>query len=473
MSATISPGCRGARFAWPRPSRPAAPGARFCRSTSAPPIRFSSTLAASGCFTSSVTLRFPRFSQMKKLAWPWTKLSYDRAKSPSPGRSILITVAPRSAMCREQIGAATACSSATTRMPSRGSTIDPAFLRFRQPGKPRVKPVSKRDRSDGGQFIGDARSTGEDRVAVGRSITGHKRTEARPGLRQDGQSRGDVPQVDVQLQVRIDAASSDIGQAESAGPAQARHGAGGNDAIGERDELFMRPPTRPAELDGGTSEIGGFSCPDRRAVQCRAGAGASCEGLVQCGRDNNADHRRIAVQAAERYAEPFAAAHEVGGAVDRIDHPAQAARASGATFLTLEPVRRICLRQTPGQQALHRTIGVGKPVLCALQFGRRCTRRGTQPQSKRRRFSGEPDSGVEAIVECVHRIPARMKLCTNWRWKSRNATSNGALVIKVAAVTMDQSMPWSVVAKTARPTVSGRVVTELVIINGQRKLFQW
>ena len=46
------------------------------------------------------------------------------------------------------------------------------------------------------------------------------------------------------------------------------------------------------------------------------------------------------------------------------------------------------------------------------------------------------------------------------------------MVISVAAVTIDQSMPWSVVAKTYKPTVSGRVVTELVMISGQKKLFQ-
>ena len=43
-----------------------------------------------------------------------------------------------------------------------------------------------------------------------------------------------------------------------------------------------------------------------------------------------------------------------------------------------------------------------------------------------------------------YRIPARMKLCTNWRWNSRKATSSGADVISVAAVMIDQSMPWSV-----------------------------
>jgi hypothetical protein len=40
-----------------------------------------------------------------------------------------------------------------------------------------------------------------------------------------------------------------------------------------------------------------------------------------------------------------------------------------------------------------------------------------------------------------YRIPARIKLCTNCRWNSRNATSSGADVISVAAVMTDQSMP--------------------------------
>ena len=38
-------------------------------------------------------------------------------------------------------------------------------------------------------------------------------------------------------------------------------------------------------------------------------------------------------------------------------------------------------------------------------------------------------------------MPARMKLCTNWRWNSRKATSSGPEVISVAAVMTDQSTP--------------------------------
>jgi hypothetical protein len=69
-------------------------------------------------------------------------------------------------------------------------------------------------------------------------------------------------------------------------------------------------------------------------------------------------------------------------------------------------------------------------------------------------------------------MPARMKLCTNWRWNSRKAMSSGATDISVAAVTA-QSTPCSTVANTCRPTVIGRVSTELVTTSGHRKLFQW
>ena len=73
----------------------------------------------------------------------------------------------------------------------------------------------------------------------------------------------------------------------------------------------------------------------------------------------------------------------------------------------------------------------------------------------------------------VYRIPAGMKLWTNWHWKRRNANSRGAEVISVAAVMIDQSTPSSVEEKICKPTMSGREVTELMAISGRRKLFQW
>ena len=36
-----------------------------------------------------------------------------------------------------------------------------------------------------------------------------------------------------------------------------------------------------------------------------------------------------------------------------------------------------------------------------------------------------------------------MKVCTNWRWNNRKPMSSGPDVMRVAAVIIDQSMPWS------------------------------
>src|SRR6185436_4011800 len=103
------------------PSRAAAPGARFWTTTSAfSSTRRSSTSAAAGCFTSSVRLSLERLVQTKWEARPRTRESYPRAKSPTPGRSILITRAPRSASWRVANGAAIACSRVTTVRPLSG-----------------------------------------------------------------------------------------------------------------------------------------------------------------------------------------------------------------------------------------------------------------------------------------------------------------------------------------------------------------
>ena len=103
------------------PRRSTAPGARFCTNTSARCSSFSRIPAAAGCLTSSVSDSFDRFSHTKCAERPLTLASYARAKSPPSRRSTLMTRAPRSASCRVANGAATACSSVTTVIPSSGS----------------------------------------------------------------------------------------------------------------------------------------------------------------------------------------------------------------------------------------------------------------------------------------------------------------------------------------------------------------
>ena len=107
----------------PRPGPGSAPRRRRAPTTSR--LRIA---CASGCFTSSVRLSLERLVHTKCDASPRTRSSYPRAKSPTPGRSILMTRAPRSASCRVANGAAIACSSATTVMPASGLTGPPSAL---------------------------------------------------------------------------------------------------------------------------------------------------------------------------------------------------------------------------------------------------------------------------------------------------------------------------------------------------------
>ena len=70
-------------------------------------------------------------------------------------------------------------------------------------------------------------------------------------------------------------------------------------------------------------------------------------------------------------------------------------------------------------------------------------------------------------------MPARMKLCTSWRWNRWNAISRGPEVISVAAVITGAWIPLSVAERIDRPTVRIRVSTKEVTISGQVKLVQW
>src|SRR5207344_446543 len=104
------------------PSLPTAPGLRFCTNTSAFASMASSNALSSALPRSSTTDCLPRLSHTKLALSPCTTWSYSRAKSPS-GRSTLMTRAPASARRQVHCGAATACSTETTRSSESGSAI--------------------------------------------------------------------------------------------------------------------------------------------------------------------------------------------------------------------------------------------------------------------------------------------------------------------------------------------------------------
>lgn len=99
----------------------AAPGTRFCTNTSALFMSSLSTWRSGDCLMSRVNDSLFRLVHTKWLqSSPCTLLSWYRTKSPVPGRSILMTRAPRSANCLVQYGPLITCSRATTSMPSNG-----------------------------------------------------------------------------------------------------------------------------------------------------------------------------------------------------------------------------------------------------------------------------------------------------------------------------------------------------------------
>jgi len=57
-------------------------------------------------------------------------------------------------------------------------------------------------------------------------------------------------------------------------------------------------------------------------------------------------------------------------------------------------------------------------------------------------------------------IPERMKLCTNWRWKSKKAIRRGETASRVPAEMTDKLTPDSGAPKMKSPMVSGRVWVE-------------
>ncbi len=76
----------------------------------------------------------------------------------------------------------------------------------------------------------------------------------------------------------------------------------------------------------------------------------------------------------------------------------------------------------------------------ALPQGRR---RGADHCQRHRPGVEDPLRGQlpPMTARAAQRMPARMKLWTNWRWKSRKAMRSGPEVMRVAAVMMDQSTP--------------------------------
>ena len=88
------PGLAALTAAYPMPCRSATPGKKFSMSTSARQASSNATRRPSGCPRSTAMPRLLRFTDANAALIPLPRMA--RKSSPRPGRSSLITSAPRS-----------------------------------------------------------------------------------------------------------------------------------------------------------------------------------------------------------------------------------------------------------------------------------------------------------------------------------------------------------------------------------------
>src|SRR5262249_46887696 len=133
------------------------------------------------------------------------------------------------------------------------------------------------------------------------------------------------------------------------------------------------------------------------------------------GRGDDADDRGIAIKATQRDAEAVTATHKVGGAINWIDHPSQAAGPDPTALLSLEAIRWEIPSNAFRKQLFNCPVRIRKPILSTLQFGWHNATVSPHTQSQRSCLARESDRGLKSVAKCAHRIPARIKLCTNCR----------------------------------------------------------
>ena len=104
----------------------------------------------------------------------------------------------------------------------------------------------------------------------------------------------------------------------------------------------------------------------------------------------------------------------------------------------LHPDLRAGRRHGPRGHACRARSGVGQGARRGLST---LPRHDREPRRDAIRL--EPDRRLSARSgrSAGQRMPARMKLCTNWRWNRRKPRRRGPEVIRVAAQITDQSMP--------------------------------
>ena len=229
----------------------------------------------------------------------------------------------------------------------------------------------------------------------------------------DQQDAGEaVPGIDVQLEIGVGTPVGDRGQAQRTGAEAAEVDSGREHPLDRREIGGVGQARGPADLDAGPLDPVGRGGHERDAVQGGA-APAPCE-VEFVGRraEDGAELDLPPATNATRDAKTRHPADEIGGAVDRVDHPDPLADLA-AFLLAEEGVVGEGFREPARQQALDCGIGLAGIVLRTLEGDREARpalepvqRQTCRPRPSRR--GRHTSRGGRAIPRQLrHRVLAR------------------------------------------------------------------
>ena len=164
------------------------------------------------------------------------------------------------------------------------------------------------------------------------AVAGEEVVGPAAGLLDEDKAGEGVPGVHVQLAIAVDAPVGHIGERQRPRAAAPHARSGILQDLHERRVAAGRPARRPARLDRGLADVGKAADAHRPPVE---GGAAAAPGGVELVVDRVVDDADLGPSVAhegDRDAEQRDAAHEIGGAVDRVDHPHVGSELAAAFF---------------------------------------------------------------------------------------------------------------------------------------------
>ena len=213
---------------------------------------------------------------------------------------------------------------------------------------------------------------------------------------EDRQGRHHVPARDAVADIAVELARCHVHQRDRRGAAGAEVEPHRTDDMADRGEALLHRSRRvQADADQRPRRVERLGEGQGDAVERRRLAGAAAEELAADRRVDHAEAWMPALEQADRDRPLIVAAHEIGGAIDRVDDPEPPAAAVLATaFLAEDTVLREELAQFGGDEAFDGLVGLGDEVEMPFHRHRQARHPREMVERDRAGLAGERFDGI-------------------------------------------------------------------------------